>query len=74
METSDIFILKWGETKFTIAALYGEVASVIIGCLRKGFWYPFISRNEFIHTEDMIEFLYTVRKFPSIVYYEFATN
>ena len=54
---------------------YGEVASVVIvGCLQKGFWYPFPSSNKFIHTEDMIEFLYAVRKFPSIVYYEFAPN
>ena len=66
VKTSDIilFVHEWGKTKFTKGALYKEVASVIIGC--QGFWYPFPSSNEFIHTEDMIEFLYAVRKFPSI--------
>jgi hypothetical protein len=73
VENSDIFVQEWGEAKFAKAALYGEVTSVIIGCLPKGFWYPFPSGNEFVRTEDMIEFLYAVRRFPSITY-EFAPN
>ena len=73
VEDSDIFMEEWGETKFAKAALYGEVASVIIGCLPKGFWYPFPSGKEFIRTEDMIEFLYAVRKFPSAAH-EFTPN
>ena len=73
VENSDIFIKEWGKTKFAKAALYGEVASVIIGCLPKGFWYPFPSGNEFVCTEYVIEFLFAVRRFPSITY-EFAPN
>ena len=47
VETSDIFVHKWGETKFTKAAFYEEVASVVIvGCLGKGLWYPFPSSNK----------------------------
>lgn len=71
VDDNDIF----GETiKFAKAALYGQVASVILDCLRpKGFWYPFPSGNEFIHTEDMIEFLYAVKSFPSTAH-EFAPN
>ena len=41
VETSDIFVHKWGETKFTKAALYGEVASVVIvGLPMKGILVP----------------------------------
>lgn len=68
VEDSDILVKEWGETKFAKAALYGEVASVIIGCLPKGFWYPFPSGKEFMHTEDIIEFLYAVRRIPSMAH------
>ncbi len=73
VEDSDIFVKEWGETKFAKAALYGEVASVVIGCLPKGFWYHFPSGKEFVRTEDMIEFLYAVRRFPSMAH-ELAPN
>ena len=73
VDDGDNFIKEWGETKFTKAALYGEVASVIIGCPPKGFWYPFPSGNQLVRTEDMIEFLYAVRRFPSTAY-KYAPN
>ena len=64
VDDSDIFVEEWGEAEFAKAALYGEVTSIIIGCPPQGFWYPFPSGKEFMHTENMIEFLYAVRRFP----------
>ena len=61
---SDIFIEEWGGAKFAKAAVYGEIASIIIGCLPDDFWYPFPGGEVYIHTGNEIEFLYAIRRFP----------
>ena len=33
LEDIDSYVKEWGDAKFTKALLYGQVASIIIGCL-----------------------------------------
>ncbi len=63
VEESEYFIEQWGRAKFAKAILYGEVAAMVIDCLPGGFWFLFAHGKKYIQIEDLIVFLYAVRKF-----------